>query len=263
MKRVLAACLALISSFLAEGFAAGAVVDTTYTSEGQLVKAYVVRPTQGKGPFAAVLFVHWLGDPETSNRTQFLPEALELAERGVISVLIEAPWSDPKWYSNRIPEEDYANSLRQVMAQRRAMDLLLTQPDVDRRRVAVVAHDFGAMYAILAEASDKRAKTYIFMAPAPHFIDWFLFARQPKDPSQYKATLAPLDPVNLVGQLSHAPILFQFAANDHYVSPQQAAAFSAATRGPKEVRTYPTEHHLRVPEARADRTAWLVRELGL
>ena len=42
------------------------------------VKAYIVVP-EGKGPFAGVLWVHWLGVPATTNRTQFLKEAVDLA----------------------------------------------------------------------------------------------------------------------------------------------------------------------------------------
>src|SRR3954469_8730819 len=33
--------------------------------------AYIVTPA-GTGPFAGVLYVHWLGEPETTNRTEFL-----------------------------------------------------------------------------------------------------------------------------------------------------------------------------------------------
>lgn len=239
------------------------VVDLEFFSQEERVKAFLVRPSRPKGPCAAILYVHWLGEPEKSNRSQFLDEALELAGRNVISLLVEAPWSRPNWYQERIPEEDYANSVRQVIAQRRAMDLLLTQGGVDSSRVAIVAHDFGAMYAMLAEAFDKRARTYVFMAPTPHFADWFLFARQPEKPEAYKAQISSIDPVLFIGRLSPAPILFQFASKDFYVSAEEAAEFTDAVKGPKEVRSYDTEHHLRVPQARADRIAWLVRELNL
>src|SRR5262249_41348671 len=37
------------------------------------VKAYVVVPP-GRGPFAGILWVHWLGEPATTNRTEFLKE---------------------------------------------------------------------------------------------------------------------------------------------------------------------------------------------
>ena len=239
------------------------VLDLEYSSMDEGVKAYVVRPAEGKGPFAGILYVHWLGDHETSNRTQFLGEALELAGRGVISVLIDAPWSNPDWYKDRIPENDYLRSVKQVLSQRRAMDLLLSQPGLDPQRVAVVAHDFGAMYSMLAEACDKRAKAYVFMAPTPHFIDWFLFARQPQNLASYKAQISAIDPVLFVSKLSPAPILFQFASRDAYVSAEKAAEYVAAVSEPKWVRTYDVEHHLRHPQAKADRLEWLIHELGL
>src|SRR6185369_13825923 len=111
----------------------------------------------------------------------------------------------------RIPEEDKAQAAHQVKEIRRAMDLLLAQPNIDAKRVAFVGHDFGAMYGMIASALDPRAKTYVFMAATPHFIDWFLFARKPKDLEAYKADIATIDPVLYVPKLAPAPIFFQFA----------------------------------------------------
>ena len=55
--------------------------DVTFNAlMGRDIAAYIVTP-EGKGPFAAVLWVHWLGEPETTNRTQFLNEAVKLASR--------------------------------------------------------------------------------------------------------------------------------------------------------------------------------------
>src|SRR5262249_42318928 len=111
----------------------------------EAVKAYLVAP-EGKGPFAGVLWVHWLGGPATTNRTQFLSEAASLAPKGVVSLLVDAMWSAPKWYEGRVPDEDYDNSIRQVIALRRAMDLLASRPEVDKARLGFVGHDYGGMY---------------------------------------------------------------------------------------------------------------------
>src|SRR5437763_15068284 len=83
------------------------------------VKAYLVTP-EGKGPFAGILWVHWLGEPATTNRTQVLKEAVDLSQKGVVSLLVDAMWSAPSWSVQRVPEEDYATSIRQVIALRRA-----------------------------------------------------------------------------------------------------------------------------------------------
>lgn len=242
---------------------AALVRDLTFTPADKPVKAYLVSPATGDGPHAAILYVHWLGDPKTTNRTQFLDEAVALAGRGAVSLLVEGMWAEPDWYKNRVPEEDHAQAIRQVIELRRAMDLLLAQPGVDPARVAFVGHDFGAMYGMMAEALDRRAKTCVFMAPTPHFVDWFLFRQQPKDLESYKAQLATIDPVLFVGKLAPAPVFFQFASRDFYVTAEEAAELYAAAGPRKQTATYDAEHDLNQPEVAADRVAWLMRELGL
>jgi len=243
----------------------GALVrDITFVPVDKPLKAYLVSPaTDAKVPHAAILYVHWLGDPKTTNRTEFLYEAISLAKQGVISLLVDAMWSEPKWYGERVPEEDYDRSVRQVVELRRAMDLLLAQPGVDLQRVAFVGHDFGAMYGMIASAQDRRAKTYVFMAPVPRLIDWFLFARQPHDLESYRTQLAPLNPVNFVSEIAPASIFFQFADHDKYVSAAQAAEFYAAASSRKQMVTYAAEHDLRTTEVATDRVGWLKRELDL
>lgn len=188
--------------------------DLTFTPADKPVKAYLVSSIAGARPHAAILYVHWLGEPTTTNRTEFLEEATTLASHGVISLLVDTRWAEPMWYQNRVPEEDYSRSVRQVIELRRAMDLLLAQPGIDAQRIAFVGHDFGAMSGMLASSCDQRAKTYVFMAGVPHFIDWFLFAKQPKDLAAFRLQIAPLDPVNHVGRLTPASIFFQFANTD-------------------------------------------------
>ncbi len=235
----------------------------TFVPADRAVKAYLVTPAADSGLSAAILYVHWLGEPKTTNRTEFLDEAVALAGRGVVSLLVDTMWSEPKWYENRVPEEDYAHSVRQVIELRRAMDLLLAQPGIDAKRVAFVGHDFGMMYGLVAEALDRRAKTCVLMTGAPHFIDWFLYAQKPKDPVSYRGQIAPLDPVNYVARLGPAPVFFQFAAKDEYVSAAQAAEFFAAAKPRKQMTVYNAGHDLHTADAAADRMAWLVRELGL
>ena len=247
----------------AEQRGAAAIHDITFVGIDKPVKAYLVTPTAASGPHAAILYVHWLGEPATTNRTQFLDEAVALTGRGVVSLLVEAMWAEPKWYANRIPEEDFVRAGRQVVELRRAMDLLLAQPGIDPARVAFVGHDFGAMYGMIASAQDRRAKTYVFMAPTPHFIDWFLFRQQPKDLEAYKRQLAAIDPVLFVSKLAPASVLFQFANKDFYVTAEEAAEFYAAALPRKQQATYEATHDLHPPEVASDRVAWLARELGL
>ena len=121
------------------------------------VNALLVPPA-GRGPHPAVLYVHWLGVPATSNSTEFLDEAVGLARFGVVSLLVDAAWSAPDWLPRSRFEDDFELSVRQVVELRRALDVLFSQPGVDPERLALVGHDFGAMYGVLAGAADPRIR---------------------------------------------------------------------------------------------------------
>lgn len=242
----------------------GAVVrDLMFTPADKPVKAYLVTPAAGSGPHAAILYVHWFGDPVTTNRTQFLNEAVTLAERGVVSLLVDTMWSLAGWWKHRTPETDFAGGVQQVIELRRALDLLLAQPGVDPARTAMVAHDFGAMFGAVMGATDRRPKAYVLLAPTPRLSDWYLFNVKPASVEDYKKELAPLDPIGAVGRLAPAPVFYQFAAKDKYVPLPRPAEFYDATQPRKLMATYEADHALHSPEVAADRVAWLARELGL
>ena len=226
------------------------------------VKAYVVVP-EGKGPFAGVLWVHWLGEPATTNRTEFLEEATSLAPKGVVSLLVDAMWSAPEWYAKRVPERDYDNSIRQVIALRRAMDLLVSRPDVDKARIGYVGHDYGGMYGMIANGVDRRAHTYVYIAVVPSLNDWAFFAHQPPSKAAYLRQNAVLELTDYLRQVTNASTLFQFANKDVYVSRADTQVVMGATSAPKERRFYDADHAMAVPQVVADRDAWLLKELGL
>lgn len=238
------------------------VRDITFVGGTDPVKAYLVAPARA-GSHAAILYVHWFGDPETTNRTEFLNEAVALAERGVVSLLVDTMWSRRGWWRGRTPETDLAGGVRQVIELRRALDLLLAQPGVDPARTAMVAHDFGAMFGAVAGAVDRRPKAYVFLAPTPRLADWYLYNVKPANPDDYKRQLAPLDPINAVGRLAPAPVFYQFATKDEHVPAPRPQEFYDATQARKLLGTYEAGHDLKPPEVAADRIAWLAKELGL
>ena len=237
--------------------------DVVFTSipGGKDVKAYLVSPSNA-GPHAGILWVHWLGE-EKSDRSQFLDEAIALASRGTVSLLVNAMWADSGWYEKRVPEEDYANSIGQVIALRRAMDLLLSQPGVDPKRVAVVGHDYGGMYATIMGGVDQRASTYVLVAVTPSLNDWAYFGAQPKSPVGYIRQNAVLEIPIYLREIKNASILFQFGKEDFYVSGAGAAIYFRSANERKERKFYDAKHPMNKPEIQADRGAWLVKELNL
>ena len=238
------------------------VRDITFsTGPGRETKAYLVVP-KGTGPFAGILWVHWLGE-EKSNRTQFLEEAVKLAPKGSVSLLVDAMWSAPKWFGERVLEKDYENSIRQVIELRRALDLLLSEANVDKTRVGFVGHDYGAMYGMLMAGVDQRINTYVFIAATQSLNDWAFLGPQPKSKAAYLKQNSNLELTDALRQIKNASKLFQFGRGDFYVSQADAAVLFAAAPQPKERKLYDAGHKMESEQIAKDRDDWLVKQLRL
>src|SRR5258706_12626586 len=214
---------------------------------------------------AAILYVHWY-EPESSdsNRSQFVEEAKEMARGGAVCFLIETLWSDPDFFIKRTQTDDMLNSLEEVVNIRRAMDLLLSQPNVNPERFAYVGHDFGGMYGALAGSLDQRPKYYVIMAATLRFPDWYLYLPKLEGEAREKfiREMAEIDPIVHAPNLVPASVLFQFGADDPHVPKERAEEFFAATREPKALKWYESGHEVN-EAATNDRKIWLKEKLGL
>ena len=247
----------------------GAVVeDVTFRGVGETIQAYVVRPEAGAGPFAGVLFVHWFAPPEpTSNRTQYLDEARALARRGTVSLLVSTFWSDPERYKARRWQTDFDNSVTQARNLRRALDVLVSLPGVDARRLGLVGHDYGAMFGTLVAAVDARPKAYALIAGTARFADWYLFGSstgvpEGDDLARFHTQLSQIDPVSVIGR-AKAALFFQFGEQDKYTPRDNFVSFYTAAPAPKRIATYASDHDMSADIIRHDRTVWLAEQLGL
>ena len=143
----------------------------------------------------------------------------------------------------------------------RALDVLAAQPGVDGRRLALVGHDFGAMFGVVLAADDPRLRWCVLMAGAPTLSEWYLLGK--KSPGlEYQRRLGQFDPAKAIGRACSGGILFQFSAHDRYVPAVRAEALVAAARSPKTAISYDAGHDLKLEKAFQDRQAWLRRRLA-
>lgn len=227
---------------------------------GGRISAYVVKP-KGTGTFAGILFLHMLGGPKGS-RQEFVAEATALAKQGVVSILPVGlfPWLERHTGD---PDKDQQSIIKQVIEERRALDLLLAQPNVDAKRIAVVGHDYGAMHAAVLAGVDKRVKAYVLMAGDPNYSDWAIrYFTPPQDPDLFRKVISAVDPDAYIGNAAPAALLFQFGTRDIFVSDENAKHFADAASEPKQVESYDAPHELDDAALR-DRDEWLTKQLGL
>lgn len=252
----------LIGKRAADGMETQLVVIQTPFGYRRVAELY---SPQTERPRAAILYLHWYepGSPD-SDRSQFQGEAKELAGCGAASLLVETMWSDRDFFIKRTQREDLQNSIEEVLNVRRAIDFLLSQANIDEKRFALVGHDFGGMYGVLAGSLDQRPSHYVVMAATPRFPDWYLYGPklegQTRD--EFIRQFSPLDPITHIANLSPAPVLCQFGSDDPHVSKERAEEFFRAAGQPKELRWYEAGHGLN-EAATLDRKNWLKEKLNL
>jgi predicted esterase len=230
---------------------------------GRPTDAYLVAPIDAAGHSGrGVLWFHWLETGASNqNRTEFLEEAKALAQSdGVVSLLVDGtfPWrEDPEGI-----EHDRAAIEAEVAMLTAAYNLLLAQPGVDPTRTALVGHDFGAMYSSVLFSRDPKPHALVMMAPTARWADWYLsYWAITDDADQYRATMAPLDPVTTLTAAGGRPVLLQFATQDRFIPADVADEITAAASAGAERHDYETGHELHVPAALSERDAWLLANL--
>ena len=254
------------------------VIDLTYAgSRGGRVPAYLVVP-DGRGPFAAVMFGHWMmpGSP-LRHRGEFLEEAVVLARAGAVSLLIDAPHVRPGFVpetdETRQPEQSSEVARQQAVDFRRGLDMLLARRDVDRKRVAYVGHSFDAHVGAILTGVEKRIGSFVLMAGG-YANEEYVFDPENEQMVELRKKYGdePLrkyfrdyawdDPANFVGHSAPAAVFLQYGRRDRPIPEKVARRDSARFSEPKRVAFYDAGHELNA-EARRERVEWLAQRLSL
>lgn len=227
------------------------------------VHAYLVR-SAGRlrpGSRAGILFLHWLGQIH-SDRTEFLAEATQLATEGAVSLLPEGlfPYAENPLGT----KHDVTAIKNQLAAFHAALNWLIARRYVDRSRIAVVGHDYGAMYGAMLADADHRVHAAVLATPDATWGHWFVkywLGFTGTRAARYDALFARLQPVRHVSRLGNRE-LFQWAGQDIFINAGVRKQFALAAPL-AQVDLYPTSDHQLTNTAQADRDAFIKKELKL
>ena len=248
----------------------GVAVETlSYASpKGGRVPAALVAPAS-QGRFAGLLLMHGMpGDYKP-----LLPEAEALARRGAVCLLIDAPFSRPG-RANQWPlhfdERDRDDQIQLIVDLRRGVDLLLSRPDVDPRRLGYLGVSYGGAMGGLLAGVETRLAAYALVVGDGGLVshtsgpegDGMLQSLPAQQARRWLAAMEPIEPLRFVGRAAPARLLFQNGRKDPFVPPSHARAYQEAGSEPKTIRWYDAGHGLGQAAAR-DRRDWLATQLGL
>jgi dienelactone hydrolase len=254
------------------------VIELSYDSpRGGRVPATLVLPA-GKGPFAGILFGHWMMPGSAyRNRKEFLDEAVLLAQHGAASLLTDTPLVRPGF----VPEKNELKaevqnaeaSRQQVVDFRRGVDLLLARGRVDPARIAFVGHSYNAHTGGILCGVEKRIGAFVLMAGV--FADQeYVFDSTRPEITQFRQRVGdqPLrdffqqhsfdDPIRFIGHSAPAAVFLQFGQNDDGIPEKTARGYFQRFAEPKKISFYQAGHALN-REAREERIEWLAERLKL
>lgn len=254
------------------------IIEFSYDSaRGGRVPATLVLPS-GKGPFAGILFGHWMMPrSEFRNRKEFLEEAILFARSGAYSLLTDAPMVRRGFLAERealkAEIQNAEASRQQVIDFRRGVDLLLGRFDIDPVRIAFVGHSYNAHTGGILSGVEKRIGSFVLMAGV--FADEeYIFDSTRIEITHFRQKNGDKalrdffqkytfdDPIHFVGHSAPAAVFLQFGRDDEGIPEKMARHYFDLFAQPKKIAFYKAGHALNA-EAREERVEWLVDRLKL
>jgi dienelactone hydrolase len=237
-----------------------AVHDVTFESNGETIEAYLVVPP-GDGPWPAAVYVHGAG----SERTSMLGPASWLAARGAVTITLSMPSARhgaPRGIGVERLESHRELEVGDVVAVRRAVDLLSARDDVDPERIGYVGWSAGARTGALLSGLEPRLHAIVLVAPGSEPVSEFVDAAEPDERGATQRVMSSIDPLAFIARADGDELLTQEAENDDVI-PRSAidARVDAAPDG-AEVRWYDADHALG-PQAYREHLDWLQERLGM
>jgi dienelactone hydrolase len=236
-----------------------AVHNVSFRSGGRQVEAFLVeRPGKQRRP--GIVLVHGGG----ADRTELLGDAVALAHLGFVALAITAPSSsDPPPQPTSVRQlvsESKAVTVDDVVAVRRAADLLASLPAVDGKRLGYLGWSNGAKTGAFVAAADSRFRALALMSAGADKLAAFVKAAPAGQKALVQRGLGSVDPLRYIALARSGTLLLADGRRDTVV-PRKALMnmIDAAPKG-TVVRWYDAGHELNASAYHAA-FAWLASKL--
>jgi dienelactone hydrolase len=237
-----------------------AIRDVSFQSDGKRVQGYLLVPS-GSGRRPAVIFVHGAG----GDRSELLAQAAFLAARNVVTLTITAPsssvTSSPTTLDGLL-DQSRALTEHDVVAVRRAVDLLQTLPAVDPKRVGYLGWSAGARLGTFVAAEEPRVKALVLLSAGSAKLSSFVAHAPAASRPRVREVLGSVDPIRYVARARPGSILLEDGRRDEVVPHAALLNIAHAAPAGTVVRWYDATHALN-SKAYDDAFDWLARKLPI
>jgi dienelactone hydrolase len=239
-----------------------AVDDVSYAAPSGRVPAYLALPSKG-AKLPAVVYLHGSGE----GRERFLLPAVWAAGKRAVGMTLTLPSSNagapPAGLS---PVQSLARNRRifasDVIAVRRAVDLLRSLPQVDPKRIGLVGWSLGARVAAVTAGAEPRIRAVVLMSggslPVSAYVAQAPAALRP----QVRRSLTQIDPLRWLARAHPGSVMLQDGRRDQIVPRAALVALQKAAPPGSVVRWYPAGHELDAQVYR-DQLAFLAKKLPI
>ena len=239
-----------------------AVDDVSYTSGRDRISAFLVRPPATRGRLPAVVYLHGAG----GDRRELVVPATWLAARGAIALAITAP-------SSTVPQQSGLKGLaslrrqvqiqaRDVVAVRRAVDLLSRRPDVDPSRIGFVGWSAGAHTGAILAGVEPRLRAFVLMSGGVAPVSAYTALAPPALKAPVRRYLSSIDPLRYLPRARGSSVFLEDGHLDNVVPQAALLTFAAAAPSGALFRWYDAGHALN-GRAFRDQLTWLASKLHI
>ena len=236
-----------------------AIHDVSFVSGRQRIEGYLVLPP-GSGRRPAVVFVPGTG----SDRRELLAQAGWLAARNVVTLTITPPPPAPRTAKTATGAlaQIRADTVAEVVAVRRAVDVLRSLRSVDPHRIGYVGWSAGARTGALVATTEPRIRAFVLLSAGAAPVSAYVARASPPLRAELRSVLESVDPVRYVARARPGSLLLEDGKRDEVVP--RAALLNIAHAAPKgtTVRWYDAPHALD-RAAYHDAYDWLAHRLPI
>jgi dienelactone hydrolase len=210
--------------------------------KGDRIPAFLYVPKSDAGKKPAVLLQYGSGGDKKVD--YIVSMGRQFVARGFIVLTIDSPGrgerKSPQTPKRSVADWLFSNDGREVFLQycgdySRAVDYLISRPDVDAERIGYVGISWGAITGVTYVAHDPRIKAMGSMIGGGSFLNLAGAAAIPENSDKNDKPVS-IDPASHVGQIAPRPLLLLNVTKDQLVPRQFADALhNAAGPGAKKV----------------------------